>query len=68
MKTIKQTINLLLKAGYSQQTLAKIAKVSQMTISRWSKTEPKLVNIAAHKKLWEFAVQEETLIMHERKK
>lgn len=51
MKTLKEAITALHERGYSQQRMAKIARVSQMTISRWSKRNPSLVNMKALERL-----------------
>jgi len=51
MKQIKTIIQTLRKGGYSQEHLAKVAGVSQMSISRWVAKSPKLVNISAYRKL-----------------
>ncbi len=58
MKTLKQTINALLDLDHSQADLAKVAKVSQMTISRWNLKDPKLVNVAALNRLTKFLDRE----------
>jgi len=53
MKTPTQIIAELVKAGYSQEKIAKGAKLSQMTISRWMRATPK--NIAGLNRLEKFA-------------
>ncbi len=52
-QTLTELVLELLGAGYSQQDIAKIAKVSQMTISRWAKDSPK--NMTAKNRLEKFA-------------
>lgn len=51
MRKMKEVINALQQRGYSQESLAKIGKVSQASICRWSKKNPTLVNIRALEKL-----------------
>lgn len=51
MKTLKQLVTFLRNRDYSQERIARIAGVSQMTISRWEKESPVSVNMAAHRKL-----------------
>ena len=51
MKTLKQLVAFLRRRDYSQERIARIAGVSQMTISRWEKENPKSINISAHRKL-----------------
>lgn len=54
MKTLKATIQALHDRGFSQEAIAKEAGVSQMTISRWSKKNPRLVNMGALAKMQKF--------------
>lgn len=51
MKTLKQLVTYLRNRDYSQERIARIAGVSQMTISRWAKENPALLNMNAHRKL-----------------
>lgn len=56
MKTpsLRATIKALRALHYSQDAIAKEARVSQMTISRWERKDPKLVNVAALNRLIKF--------------
>lgn len=54
MKTLHSTVKALRSLGFTQDQIAAKAKVSQMTISRWEKAEPKLVNVAALTRLSNF--------------
>lgn len=51
MQTLKQLVTILRNRDYSQARIARIAGVSQMTVSRWEKEAPKNVNMAAHRRL-----------------
>ena len=51
MNTLKQLVTTLRERGYSQARIARIAGVSQMTVSRWEKEAPDRVNMAAHRRL-----------------
>lgn len=51
MDTLNEIVNSLLYKGHSQADIAKVARVSQMTISRWSRTNPTLVNVKAIERL-----------------
>lgn len=51
MKTLKETIEALHELGLSQQAIAEVSGVPQPTISRWSRSNPRLVNLAALDKM-----------------
>lgn len=51
MKTLKETIAELHDLGLSQQAIAEISGVPQPTISRWSRNNPRLVNLGALEKM-----------------
>lgn len=57
MNTLNSIVLKLRAKGYSQEYLAVVAEVSQMTISRWAKENPKLTNIEALKKLEKLLTQ-----------
>lgn len=51
METVNSVVKQLRALGFAQLAIAKKAKVSQMTISRWEVKSPRLVNLAALKRL-----------------
>jgi predicted XRE-type DNA-binding protein len=51
MKSLKETIAALHDLGLSQQAIAEVSGVPQPTISRWSRKNPRLVNLAALDKM-----------------
>lgn len=51
MQTLKQLVTTLRNRDYSQARIARIAGVSQMTVSRWEKEAPTNVNMSAHRRL-----------------
>lgn len=54
METLKTMINHLVEMKFSQAEIAAQAKVSQMTISRWAKEEPRRQDMEAHRRLARF--------------
>ena len=54
METLQTMIKQLLAMHFSQEEIAAQAKVSQMTISRWSKDEPRRQDMEAHRRLSKF--------------
>lgn len=51
MKTLKETIGALHDFGMSQKAIAEVSGVPQPTISRWSRSNPRLVNLEALTKM-----------------
>lgn len=51
MNTLKQLVTILRNRDYSQARIGRIAGVSQMTVSRWEKDNPKRIDMKALRRL-----------------